>query len=127
VAIRRRNTRLWHAVTGTARLMWRTDSHSWTLVLLARAFSSVVLAAKAVVLTSYRWVAAHTAFMVLFWQQGSRFQPHYGVPATGAIRDFIPISSSPSCSGCRWPRGSCYRGCARNTKTETPRREGVVR
>jgi RND superfamily putative drug exporter len=61
-----------------------------TFVLLARAFRSVVLAAKAVVLNVVSLGAAY-GFLVLFWQQGHGSQLVYGVPPTGAIRDFIPI------------------------------------
>jgi len=61
-----------------------------TFVLLARAFRSIVLAAKAVVLNILSLGAAY-GFLVLFWQQGHGSNLIYGVPATGAIRDFIPI------------------------------------
>jgi RND superfamily putative drug exporter len=61
-----------------------------TFVVLARAFRSVVLAAKAVVLNVLSLGAAF-GFMVLFWQQGHGSNLIYGVPATSAIRDWIPI------------------------------------
>ena len=61
-----------------------------TFVVLARAFRSVVLAAKAVVLNVLSLGAAF-GFMVLFWQQGHGSSLIYGVPATSAIRDWIPI------------------------------------
>jgi RND superfamily putative drug exporter len=61
-----------------------------TFLLLARAFRSVVLAAKAVVLNIVSLGASY-GFLVLFWQQGHGSKLVYGVPATGAIRDFIPI------------------------------------
>ena len=61
-----------------------------TFVVLARAFRSVVLAGKAVVLNILSLGAAY-GFLVLFWQQGHGSNLIYGVPATGAIRDFIPI------------------------------------
>ena len=61
-----------------------------TFLLLARAFRSVVLAAKAVVLNIVSLGASY-GFLVLFWQQGHGSHLVYGVPATGAIRDFIPI------------------------------------
>jgi RND superfamily putative drug exporter len=61
-----------------------------TFLLLARAFRSVVLAAKAVVLNIVSLGASY-GFLVLFWQQGHGSNLVYGVPATGAIRDFIPI------------------------------------
>jgi RND superfamily putative drug exporter len=61
-----------------------------TFLLLARAFRSIVLAAKAVVLNIISLGASY-GFLVLFWQQGHGSSLVYGVPATGAIRDFIPI------------------------------------
>jgi RND superfamily putative drug exporter len=61
-----------------------------TFLLVARAFRSVVLAAKAVVLNIVSLGASY-GFLVLFWQQGHGSNLVYGVPATGAIRDFIPI------------------------------------
>jgi RND superfamily putative drug exporter len=61
-----------------------------TFVLLARAFRSIVLAAKAVALNVLSLGAAY-GFLVLFWQQGHGSNFVYGVPATGAIRNFIPI------------------------------------
>jgi RND superfamily putative drug exporter len=61
-----------------------------TFLLLARAFRSVVLAAKAVILNIVSLGASY-GFLVLFWQQGHGSKFVYGVPATGAIRDFIPI------------------------------------
>jgi RND superfamily putative drug exporter len=61
-----------------------------TFLLLARAFRSVVLAAKAVILNIVSLGASY-GFLVLFWQQGHGSKLVYGVPATGAIRDFIPI------------------------------------
>ena len=61
-----------------------------TLVVLARAFRSVVLAAKAVVLNIISLGAAF-GFMVLFWQQGHGSEQIFGIPATGAIRDWIPV------------------------------------
>ena len=61
-----------------------------TLAILTRAFRSVVLAAKAVVLNIISLGAAF-GFMVLFWQQGHGSEQIYGIPATGAIRDWIPV------------------------------------
>jgi RND superfamily putative drug exporter len=49
-----------------------------------------VLAAKAVVLNIVSLGASY-GFVVLFWQQGHGSELVYGVPATGSIRDFIPI------------------------------------
>jgi RND superfamily putative drug exporter len=61
-----------------------------TFLLLSRAFRSVVLAAKAVVLNVVSLGASY-GFLVLFWQNGHGSSQIYGVPATGSIRDFIPI------------------------------------
>ena len=61
-----------------------------TFVLVARSFRSVLLAAKAVVLNVISLGASY-GFLVLFWQQGHGSSAIYGVPATGAIQDFIPI------------------------------------
>jgi RND superfamily putative drug exporter len=61
-----------------------------TFLLLARAFRSIMLAAKAVILNVISLGASY-GFLVLFWQQGHGSSLVYGVPATGAIRDFIPI------------------------------------
>ena len=61
-----------------------------TFLILLRAIRSVVLAAKAVLLNVVSLGAAF-GFMVLFWQQGHGSQLVYGMPATAAIRDWIPI------------------------------------
>jgi RND superfamily putative drug exporter len=61
-----------------------------TFVILLRALRSVVLAAKAVLLNVVSLGSAF-GFMVLFWQQGHGSQLIYGMPATAAIRDWIPI------------------------------------
>ncbi|HEV7677076.1 MAG TPA: MMPL family transporter, partial [Candidatus Dormibacteraeota bacterium] len=58
--------------------------------LLARAFRSVVLALKAVVLNIISLGASY-GFLVLFWQQGHGSNLIYGVPAVGAIREWVPI------------------------------------
>ena len=61
-----------------------------TFLILLRALRSVVLAAKAVLLNVISLGSAF-GFMVLFWQQGHGSQFIYGMPATAAIRDWIPI------------------------------------
>jgi len=61
-----------------------------SLLILIRAFRSVVLAVKAVVLNLVS-LGASLGFMVLFWQQGHGSDVFYGTPATGAIRDWIPV------------------------------------
>ncbi|KAA2265391.1 MMPL family transporter [Solihabitans fulvus] len=63
-----------------------------TFLLLAREFRSVVLAAKAVVLNVVS-LGASFGFLVLFWQNGFGSDLLYGVPATGSIRNWIPIVS----------------------------------
>lgn len=61
-----------------------------TFLLLARTLRSVVLAVKAVLVNLVSLGAAF-GFLVLFWQEGHGSNLLYGVPATGAIRNFIPI------------------------------------
>jgi RND superfamily putative drug exporter len=61
-----------------------------TFLLLARAFRSVVLAVKAVVVNLVSLGAAF-GFLVLFWQDGHGSNLVYGIPATGSIRNWIPI------------------------------------
>jgi RND superfamily putative drug exporter len=63
-----------------------------TFLILARAFRSVVLAAKAV-LVNLVSLGATFGFLVLFWQNGHGSNLLYGVPATGSIRNWIPIIS----------------------------------
>src|SRR5438105_7050858 len=78
-----------HAVYGNFPLMLGLIA-LLTFLLLSRAFRSVVLALKAVVLNVISLGAAY-GFLVLFWQQGHGSHLIYGVPATASIRDFIPI------------------------------------
>jgi RND superfamily putative drug exporter len=61
-----------------------------TFLLLARTFRSVVLAAKAVVVNVISLGASY-GFLTLFWQHGHGSNLIYGVPATGSIRNFVPI------------------------------------
>jgi RND superfamily putative drug exporter len=61
-----------------------------TFLLLARALRSVVLAIKAVVVNIIS-LGATFGFLVLFWQNGHGSKLIYGVPATGSIRNWIPI------------------------------------
>lgn len=61
-----------------------------TIVLLARAFRSLVLAVKAVVLNLISMAAAF-GFMTWFWQEGHGSQAIFGIPATGAITFWVPI------------------------------------
>ncbi len=59
-------------------------------VLLARAFRSVMLALKAVILNIISLGATY-GFLVLFWQEGHGSNLIYGVPAISAIREWVPI------------------------------------
>jgi RND superfamily putative drug exporter len=61
-----------------------------TFLLLARTLRSIVLAAKAVVVNIVS-LGATFGFLVLFWQNGHGSNLIYGVPATGSIRNWIPI------------------------------------
>ncbi len=61
-----------------------------TFVLLARAFRSVLLPIKAVLLNIVS-LAATLGFMVLFWQHGFGSETIYGVSATGAVTYWIPL------------------------------------
>jgi RND superfamily putative drug exporter len=55
-------------------------------------FRSVVLALKAVMVNLVSLGAAF-GFLVLFWQHGFGSGLIYGVPATGSIRNWVPIVS----------------------------------
>ena len=72
------------AVARTGRLV------TCAALILARAFRSVVLAGKAV-LVNLISLGATFGFLVLFWQNGHGSNLIYGVPATGSIRNWIPI------------------------------------
>ena len=61
-----------------------------TYVLLVRAFRSLLLPLKAVLLNVLS-VAATFGGVVLFWQQGYGSEQVFGVQGTGAITFFIPI------------------------------------
>ena len=61
-----------------------------TFVVLARAFRSLLLAAKAVVLNLASLAAAY-GVLVLVWQEGHGSQALFGLPATGAITFWVPI------------------------------------
>ena len=61
-----------------------------TLILLARAFRSILLPLKAVVLNLLS-VAAAWGVLVLVWQDGWGSHMLWGVPQTGAITAFIPL------------------------------------
>jgi RND superfamily putative drug exporter len=61
-----------------------------TFIVLARAFRSLLLAAKAVVLNLASLAAAY-GVLVLIWQEGHGSRAIFGLPATGAITFWIPI------------------------------------
>jgi RND superfamily putative drug exporter len=61
-----------------------------TFVLLARAFRSIVLALKAIVLNLLS-LAATFGVMTWFWQEGHGSNLVFGIPATGAITFWLPL------------------------------------
>jgi RND superfamily putative drug exporter len=78
-----------HAVFGNFPLMFAVIA-ILTIILLARAFRSLVLAAKAVILNLISMGAAF-GIMTWFWQEGHGSLAVFGVPATGAITFWIPL------------------------------------
>jgi RND superfamily putative drug exporter len=61
-----------------------------TFLLLARAFRSVLLPAKAVMLNVLS-VAAAWGVLVLVWQEGYGSEAIWGIPASGSIESWIPL------------------------------------
>ncbi len=61
-----------------------------TYVLLARAFRSLLLPLKAVILNLVSLTAVY-GLMVLFWQQGYGSNAVFGIQATGAVTFWIPL------------------------------------
>jgi len=61
-----------------------------TFLLLARAFRSLLLPAKAVLLNIIS-VAAAWGVLVLVWQQGYGSEAIWGIPATGSVSSWIPL------------------------------------
>ncbi|MGZ8633934.1 MAG: MMPL family transporter [Solirubrobacteraceae bacterium] len=61
-----------------------------TFILLARAFRSLLLPAKAIVLNVLS-VAAAWGVMVLIWQKGYGSELFWGIPATGSIPSWLPL------------------------------------
>jgi putative drug exporter of the RND superfamily len=61
-----------------------------TFILLARAFRSLLLPAKAII-ANLLSVAAVYGVLVLVWQRGYGSQQIWGLPATGAITAWIPL------------------------------------
>jgi putative drug exporter of the RND superfamily len=78
-----------HAVFGNFPLMFAVIA-LLTIALLARAFRSVILAVKAVLLNLVSMAAAF-GLMTWFWQEGHGSQALFGIPATGAITFWVPI------------------------------------
>ena len=65
-----------------------------TLVILAISFRSLVLSAKALLLNILS-VGATMGLLVLVWQRGFGSHLLWGIPATGAVIDFIPLLVFP--------------------------------
>jgi len=78
-----------HAVFGHFPLMLSVIA-LLTFLLLARAFRSVLLPAKAVVLNLIS-LAATFGVITWFWQEGHGSQAIFGIPATGAITFWVPL------------------------------------
>ncbi|MGN6371634.1 MAG: MMPL family transporter [Solirubrobacteraceae bacterium] len=78
-----------HAVFGTFPLMFAIVA-LLTILLLTRAFRSLVLAVKAVALNLISMGAAF-GLMTWFWQEGHGSSAVFGIPATGAIAFWIPL------------------------------------
>jgi RND superfamily putative drug exporter len=78
-----------NAVFGSFPLMFAVIA-LLTIALLARAFRSIVLAVKAVLLNLISMAAAF-GVMTWFWQQGHGSSAIFGIPATGAITFWIPL------------------------------------
>jgi RND superfamily putative drug exporter len=78
-----------HAVFGNFPLMFSLIA-VLTFLLLARAFRSLLLAGKAVVLNLMS-LAATFGLMTWFWQMGHGSQAVFNIPATGAITFWVPL------------------------------------
>jgi putative drug exporter of the RND superfamily len=78
-----------HAVFGNFPLMFTVIAFL-TIALLARAFRSIVLAVKAVLLNLISMAAAF-GVMTWVWQEGHLSSAIFGIPATGAITFWIPL------------------------------------
>jgi RND superfamily putative drug exporter len=77
------------AVYGSAPLVL-TLIVALTFLLLARAFRSLVLALKAVLLALLS-VAATLGLLVLAWQDGHLASAVWGIEATGALTEWVPV------------------------------------
>jgi len=78
-----------HDVYGSFPLMLALIALA-TFVLLARAFRSLLLPLKAVVMNLASLAAAY-GVMTWIWQQGHGSQVVWGIPATGAITMWVPV------------------------------------
>jgi RND superfamily putative drug exporter len=78
-----------HAVFGHFPLMFALIAIV-TFLLLARAFRSLLLALKAVLLNLFS-MAATFGLMAWFWQEGHGSSAVFGIPATGAITFWVPL------------------------------------
>jgi RND superfamily putative drug exporter len=78
-----------HAIFGNFPLMFGLIA-LFTFVLLARAFRSIVLAAKALLLNLLS-LSATFGLMTWFWQEGHGSQAVFGISATGAITFWLPL------------------------------------
>jgi RND superfamily putative drug exporter len=78
-----------HAVYGNFPLMLSLIA-ILTFVLLARAFRSVLLPLKAVLLNLLS-LAATLGFMTLFWQNGHGSEAIFGIHSTGAVTFWVPM------------------------------------
>jgi RND superfamily putative drug exporter len=78
-----------HAVYGDFPLMLSLIAIA-TFLLLARAFRSVLLAAKAVVFNLISLAAAY-GVLTWVWQDGHGSNALWGIPATGAITMWVPL------------------------------------
>lgn len=79
-----------HAVFGHFPLMFALIA-ILTFLLLSRAFRSIVLAAKAVVLNLIS-LSATFGLLTWFWQEGHGSSVVFNIPATGAITFWLPLT-----------------------------------
>jgi RND superfamily putative drug exporter len=78
-----------HAIFGSFPLMFGVIA-VLTFLLLTRAFRSVVLALKALLLNLLSLAATFGA-LTWFWQEGHGSEAVFGIPATGAITFWLPL------------------------------------
>ncbi|HWA66075.1 MAG TPA: MMPL family transporter [Mycobacteriales bacterium] len=78
-----------HAVYGNFPLMFSVIAII-TLILLTRAFRSLTLAIKAVLLNVVS-MGATFGLLTYFWQNGHGSNAVFGIPATGAITFWVPL------------------------------------